>query len=86
MASTSVSEKRRLLPVIVTILKLTQAEKIMLEDGLNEIDTDSVEIKNTLNIVTNSWDTLWGTFSSVHDEATKKASRGEIETNFNVLG
>lgn len=55
------SEKKRLYPVISTILKLTAAERKQVEAALTTAAQEqSLEINSTLNSIGSTFETLWG--------------------------
>ena len=80
MSSSDLSEKRRLYPVIATILKLTGQEMKAIEGAFRASEERENEFENTLSSIgsfaTASFGSLWGsaTSSLLGDDTTATAS------------
>lgn len=60
MCSTELSERKRLYPVISTILKLTSQELALIENAFAISEQRENEFENTFSTITNTFGSLWG--------------------------
>ena len=60
MATTEQSERKRLYPVIATILKLTSQEKLTVESAMQSFSTEDLNVPAAISSFTNSFSSLFG--------------------------
>ena len=80
MCSVDFSERRRLYPVIATILKLTSQEMLAIENAFLTIEARDNELQNTLSTIGSSLGSFWD-FSATAIMGTSTSSSTITSTN-----
>jgi len=84
MCSTEISDRKRLVPVIATILKFTQQEIRQVDASMHIVEEREHEFENTISSIgsfaTSSLSGLWGSASSVIVGNTDPTSDNAVAT------